>query len=304
MCINPSYDIFMDESKGYLGSFQIFSIIYGRRNKLKSLKTDLDKIINGYGITVEFKSSNASPNNLRCADDMFKLISDYNKVRKVGIIVFLISKDKLMANAGYLKDIYHNMFVNNVNSRFHYSKLGIPIKDADPIYMRAVHFLPFIYLRDCFGPEKAIYNYYPDTTGKVLNFEKYTLAIEGKAINYYALLKNLCNATIDYINMHKPLSWPTQKIHLAKFKPIDSKSDSRIQACDMISNYFLNCVRMNCGINRSNVIDKAIMFEKYFDINGLKNDIANNFKKSTDNNGNDFAICLNKDYARSAKFLI
>lgn len=304
MCLKPSYDIFMDESKGYQGSFQIFSIIFGRSSKLIALNDDLDQIMNGYGITGEFKSSNTSSKHLRCANDMLKLIVDYNKDKKTGIIVLLISKDKLLANAGFLQNTYRNMFVNNVNNKFHYTKLGIPLSDAAPLYMRAVHFLPFIYLRDNFGPERAKYNYYPDATGKVLNYEKHTLAIEGKKINYYILLKSLCNATIDFINLHQPPSWPTEKIYLAKFKPIDSRTDRRIQACDMISNYFLNCVRRNCGINMGIVKDKADIFEKHIDINGLNIDIAANFTKLTDSNGDEFAICISNNYAHSAKFPI
>ena len=237
----------------------------------------------------ELKSSHLNnSNDYKCVNDLLDILSQFVTSDRIKVRYMIISQSKLDNNINYLEGLFRNILYNPT-STFYYEKLGLTEKEAIPIIKRGVHFFRFMYLRDRFGSSSDLYNYYPDTTGKVSNYEFNTIKYNGEEVPYFNFLKHLCNSVIDLMCKHPLFGWTEVKIHLNEFKPIDSKTDVLIQVCDVLSNLLLNYLRKLTGFKF--IEEKTNAIEEIIDLHEIENDIRNSFKIQNNN------IVIDKDDA-------
>ncbi len=167
--------IYTDETKANDGSFIIYSLIYGKIENISSLNDELKDIIHPIGDKdKDFKglhSHKLNDSNWRTIgkkfEDSLDKLFEYANQKKIGIKICIIGSQKNSNNAGFLKDLIKKE-LNKKDSKIKQMYNSLDNKDHPALYHRLDQlFLYFLY-RDRMGSEGTEFEFYPDSSGKIL----------------------------------------------------------------------------------------------------------------------------------------
>jgi hypothetical protein len=220
-------------------------------------------------------------------------------------LIYLESKKKYESNSKVIEEILKESLLDR---KSHLGKLYQYINEQDlkVIYKSAHKMYHYFLHRGKFGGPNTIFKYYPDATGKVLDYKTRKFFIEalGRSKVYLDFIKILTLLTNTIaIAMNKPknlklIGWNpspnNQKLDI--FNPMNDEDSFLIQAADILSNFFLNLIRYEVGDKSKTVELKAKELLKLNIFNNILNKIRENFKLQ-----NGKCVCTNDELKVSAR---
>lgn len=267
--------IFSDETYSSERSFQIISTIWGNPIDYKDFSKKVKQIIENYSIGDDYKGIHANKINSKnwhilgvVARSVLETLSDFILHQKLNAQVTLISRDRFEGNAGYLKSILRAELENRdsfLGKRF----ISLDDKDLPALYHRLDQLFVYLYYRDKFGNDGDQFEFYPDSTGKILNYEKTKFPITGNIVidypmNFYRIIAIVGDSFSKILQME---GWPIKKQTLSRFQPLKWISNYLIQNCDILSNFFLCLIRSKMGMTDPKYSLKAQALDEHFALN-------------------------------------
>jgi len=185
------------------------------------------------------------------------------------MLISLESKEKYDSNSKFLENIFKEYLLNR-NSPFGEIFKHIPEEDLIAIYKRAPNLYNYVANRDKFGGPNQMFEYYPDSSGKVLNYRNEIRSVEspgiGKGIpillHFFEIIRligdNLAKA-LNEPKIRNRIGWEEKPFNqkLVKFEPKNDEDSYLIQSADVMSNFFLHLIRHLVGIRNRNSEKKA-----------------------------------------------
>lgn len=173
--------------------------------------------------------------------------------------------------------------------------------------------------RGKFGGSNTEFKYYPDASGKVLDYKtrKFFIEAPGKGqlfmdfIRIISLLANTLATTINKPKFLDQFGWDPRPNNqkLERFEPMKDEDSFLIQTADIISNFFLNLIRFEVGYKSKTTEIKAKELLKLNIFGNILGEIKNNFKLVSDK-----CVCTNlelkvsvttkSDYKKSEQIIL
>jgi len=251
--------IYTDETKANDGSFIIYSMIYGKPEDISALNNDLINIIHpSGGKDKDFKglhSHNLNESNWKTfgkkfEDSLDKLV-EYVKLKNVGIKICIIGAKKNENNAGFLKNMIKKELVKN-GSKIKEMYKSLDKKDHPALYHRLDQlFLYFLY-RDRMGGEGTEFEFYPDSSGKILSYKEQEFRATGTHhqsadLKFYEFVRILGNDIAKVIGLKGFGGWSKSNQELIKYDSLKWSDSYIIQLCDILANFCFNHIRYIAG---------------------------------------------------------
>jgi hypothetical protein len=293
--MNDRIRLYIDETKGFKNNFFIHSCVFANPSNCDAFESDLIKIIsdNRPILGVDFKGFHS---NRLSNSNWNKLSPIYEKViqsifnNKLGVHMYLESKNKYDKNSGLLKN-WLKTELENETSKVHKAFSNLKQEDYPVLYNRFEMIYIFLIHKDKYG-QNCEFEIYPDSSGKVLDYKTKTIELtssnnlRSKTFDFYDTFGLLVNAFIDTFDAIKYLPNNNQKV--IKYSPTNDSDCFLIQACDIVSNFLFNYIRYHSGIIDKNSKLKADLFSKYFLLIDDDSFMKNNFSVVNNN-----AFCIN-----------
>lgn len=290
--------LYTDDTWDNKHTFQVTSAIWGQPDNCEAYFDEVKTIIDRAEIGPDFKglhSNKLSDRNWSTLGVIFKKVLNklfqYVSEGKLNLQFTLIGKDKYNNNIEYLRELIKTQ-LKSENSKIGKPFSSLKKEDLPALYYRIDQLFIYLFYRDKFGDNDDQFEYYPDSTGKILNYQHKKFIMSGNLsikmkLNFFNIIKILGNSLAQAIKLQ---GWPVKKQKLIKFQPQKWSANYLIQSCDILANFFFNYLRFTVGLKDEKYKLKAFALRKYF----LFDD--DNIKKtfSLDKRTNDI-ICSNKN---------
>jgi hypothetical protein len=307
--------IYSDDTKGDNNNFMITTTIWGSSVNCRFFEKEIENLVldNIRILGKDFKGFHANKLNARNWKSLSmpyqKLLNklvDFIKSDYLRLMIFMESKEKYNSNSAFLEETLKKYLLDRDNpfgKMFKY----ISEKDLIAIYKRADVFYNYFLHRDIFGGPNQYFEYYPDSSGKILKYRSEKRFVESSGLSsgiqllmsFYDIVRLIGNnfaKALNEMGWKKPVGQ-----ELVKFEPLRDEDSFIIQSADIISNIFFNLIKFLIGVKGPNlrtIEEKAKLLLSY---NILDENILNNIKKSFKLH-NEKCICSDSDL--KAKFLI
>jgi hypothetical protein len=211
---------------------------------------------------------------------------------KLNLQLTLVSRYKYDLNAGYLKKLI-KVQLEDRNSVIGKQFASLADTDLPALYHRIDQLFIYLLYRDKFGDNGDQFEFYPDSTGKILNYHDKEFPMSGNLpiiweLSFFKLIKILGNSLATVITL---TGWPVQQQELVKFEPQKWSANYLTQSCDILANFFFNYLRFNLGRTDKKYELKASALTKHFLLDELLPEIKKSF--SLDATTND-VICIDE----------
>ena len=272
--------IYTDETKANDNSFVIYSMIYGEPEHISALNEDLKKNIHPPEETKkDFKGLHANKVNdsnwktlgKKCEDSLDKLI-EYVQQDKIGFKFLLIASKKDDNNIGVLKSLFKKE-LDKEGSSIKKQYESLDKKDHPAIYHRLDQLILYFIYRDELGSEETKFEFYPDSTGNILNYKEKEFRATGSDnqsadLKFYEYVQVFGNTVAKAIGESNFPGWSKSKQELVKYEALKWSDSYMIQLCDIIVNFFYNHIRFLAGKSekkyelKSNALTSRIGLDK------------------------------------------
>jgi len=300
--------LYSDDTIEQRKNFIITTFIWGDprscRDFEKSIRTLIEK--NKDNLSPNFKGFHASKINKRnwhkfqpLLLQVLKKLLFYLDYQFLNMLIHIVSRNKFNNNSKFIESVLKK---NLLDKNSHLGKIFefIEEKDLVPLYKRSNNLYLYCILRGKFGGANAQFEYYPDSSGKILNYKNkknfLNLPDKGQILcDYFEIITYLFNGLAETINRPEflnKLEWreapPGQK--LIKFDPKNDEESFLIQTADIISNFFYNLIKYSISYKSDMSKRKATLLLKMDIFDTILNNIKSNFILK-----NKIAHCINKD---------
>lgn len=190
-------------------------------------------------------------------DNLFHFL----EVGYLRMIIFIESSHKRSSNSVFLEDILkkHLSDKDDIDGRMYKQ---ISRKDLSAIYKNADKIYNYLRNRHRFGDENQLFEYFPDASGKILNYRNRKCSIlppSGLGVpiltDYYEVIALLANGLARVLAKSGWGTLDRQKMIL--FSPLDDKDSYLIQSADLVSNFMLSLIKYIAGASGPTIIKKA-----------------------------------------------
>lgn len=292
--------IYSDDTSCNERTFQIIASIWGTPENCKNYSQEVDTIIKGNNkLGTDFKGLHSYKLNdknwstlgvkfEKVIEKLFEYVDNY----KLDLKITLVSNYRFESNAGYLKNLIKAQLENRssvIGKQFQ----SLEDKDLPALYHRIDQLFVYLLYRDRFGEEGDEFEFYPDSTGKILSYNEKKFPVSGNLpvewpLKFYELVLVLGNSLAKVINL---TGWPVKKQELIKFKPLKWTESYLIQSCDILANFTLNHLRFQVGLTDKKYKLKSEALLKHFLLDEHDEDIKKTF--SINSSGDD-VICTDQ----------
>lgn len=309
-------NIYSDDTEEEKKNFIISTFIWGDSISCRDYENSIKNIVEYY------KKINILQKNFKGFHALRLNYSNWNKMSKpycevlsklhfyiknscLFSLIYLESKKKYEANSKLIEDSLRDHLLNR---KSHLGEIYQHINEQDlKVLYKSSHKMYHYFLhREKFGGPNTSFKYYPDASGKILDYKnrKFFIGIPGKGDIYEdftKILTLLANGLANTMNKSKilnQLGWNPRPNNqrLDIFDPMKDEDSFLIQANDIISNFFLNLIRYEAG-NKSKTVElKAKELLKLNIFNNILNKIRDNFKLL-----NGKCICTNDELKVSVR---
>jgi len=293
--------IFTDDTRDDKQTFQVISAIWGQPENFKAYSDEVENIIkNNTRLGADFKglhSYNLNDSNWstlgvtfeQVLNKLFEYVSD----GKLNLQLTLVSRNRYDSNAGYLKNLI-KVQLEDRNSVIGKQFASLADTDLPALYHRIDQLFIYLLYRDKFGDNGDQFEFFPDSTGKILNYHDKEFPMSGNLpiicdLGFFELIKILGNSLAKVITL---TGWPVKQQELIKFEPQKWSANYLIQSCDILANFFFNYLRFNLGRTDKKYELKASALTKHFLLDDLLPEIKKSF--SLDTTTNDI-ICIDQN---------
>ena len=293
--------IYTDDTRDDKQTFQVIASIWGLPENCKSYSDSVDAIIkSNTRLGADFKglhSYNLSDSNWSTLGVTFQQVLEkhfeFVTTDKLNIQLTLVSKNRYDANAGYLKNLI-KVQLENRNSVIGQQFKSLADTDLPALYHRIDQLFVYLLYRDKFGDDGDQFEFYPDSTGKILNYQDKEFPVSGNLpiiwnLEFFELIKILGNSLAKTITL---TGWPVKRQELVKFEPQKWSSNYITQSCDILANFFFNYLRYNLGRIEKKYELKANALTKHFLLDDLLPEIKKSFALDTSTND---IICVDQN---------
>jgi len=285
--------VYTDDTRDDKQTFQVISSIWGEPKICKAYSDEVDAIIkSNTRLGTDFKglhSYNLSDKNWLTLGVTFKQVLnklfEYVSNGKLNLQLTLVSSNRYDANAGYLKNLIKVQLEDRT------SVIGKQFKsladtDLPAFYHRIDQLFVYLLYRDKFGDNGDQFEFYPDSTGKILNYYDKEFPMSGNLpiiwdLEFFELIKILGNSLAKVITL---TGWPVKQQELIKFEPQKWSANYLTQSCDILANFFFNYLRFNLGKTDKKYELKASALTKHFLLDELLPEIKKSFSLDTTTN--------------------
>lgn len=285
--------IFTDDTRDDKQTFQIISSIWGEPNNCVAYIDEVEAIIkNNKKLGADFKglhSYNLNDSNWTTLgttfEDVLNKLFEYVASGKLNIQLTLVSKNKYDSNTGYLKNLI-KVQLENRNSVIGKQFASLADTDLPALFHRIDQLFVYLFYRDKFGDNGDQFEFYPDSTGKILNYKEEEFPMSGNLqiiwdLKFFELIKILGNSLAKFITL---TGWSVKQQELIKFEPKKWSENYLTQSCDILANFFFNYLRFNLGRTEKKYELKAKALTKHFLIDELLPEIKKAFTLDKDTN--------------------
>jgi len=281
--------LYSDGAKSENDTFFLTTTIWGKPgacDRYSKHISDVHKIISENGIAL--KIFHAVDLNKRNWDRFYPAyIQVINKLmefienRYLRMMIFIESKEKYINNSKELEDTLKT-YICNRNHPFGNIYQSIHINDLIAIYKETHTIYNYLRNRDIFGEDDQQFEYYPDASGKILQYGSKKTFL--KSPNSPGLLMTEFYDVIRMIAQHLStsladvLKWGRiNRQRLVKYEPKNDEDSFLIQSADIICNFFLSTIKYLVGIDSGITRKKALALLAFNCIRSSKTNILNEF---------------------------
>ena len=248
--------VFTDDTRDDKQTFQVISAIWGQPEICKAYSDEIDTIIkSNTRLGKDFKglhSYNLNDGNWSTLGVTFEKVIDklfeYVSAGKLNLHLTLVGKNRYDSNIGYLKNLI-KVQLEDRNSEI--GKLFASLADTDlpALYHRIDQLFIYLFYRGKFGDNEDQFEFFPESTGKILNYQDKEFPVSGNLqiiwdLKFFDLIKILGNSLAKVITL---TGWPVKQQELIKFEPQKWSGNYLTQSCDVLANFFFNYIRFNLG---------------------------------------------------------
>lgn len=302
---SDTISIHADETKGDQNSFFITTSIWGFSHNCGEYERTIKSLIAKHRRVLgkDFKGFRAnklqlrnwtklSPIYLEVVHNLLKFI----EAKKLRCLIYIESQKKNEMNSQFLRQILRDHLPDKSNPLGEIFQYTLE-RDLTAIYERADKLYNYLYHRKTFGSKNQTFNYFPDSSGKILKYKNKKIPVMATSpINYgtiifedfFRVLTWTANALA---NAMSNFGWhPNYPQTLLHFEPLRDEDSILIQTADMISNFILHVCRSIAGTtNHLSVLkSNAILQFKVFD--KLAHEIKDDFQQVSGK-----CICVNDE---------
>jgi hypothetical protein len=290
MCFKKSRitHLYCDETKCNKKTFEIISVIWGDPVACAAYEHEINLLVrnNLKILGKDFKGFHSNKVNdenwgtvgkilLEVLKKLFEFVHD----GKLNIKIIFVGSNKYNDNIGYLKDLIKKELENR-NSPIGKHFKSLKDTDLPALYHRIDQLFVYLLYRDKFGSEGDKFKFFPDSSGKILNYAEKEFEVSGNLqikypMKFFTLICVLGNALSKVIRLN---GWPVIKQELVLFKPLKWSSSYLIQSCDILSNFSYNFIRYHSGQMNESYKLKAQALSKHFLLNELEKEISKIFQ--------------------------
>lgn len=298
--------VYLDETYGHKKNFFITTSIWGHPFQIEKFEKEVEKIVQKHqnDLGKYFKVFHANRLNTKNWDklspaflEVLKLLFKGIYNRELGALLFLESRKKRDNNATILKILLKkglNDRSNDLGKQYQH----VDRRDLPALYHRMDNIYNFLIHRDKFGGPNQEFQYFPDSKGKILRYKNKKIPLYrvssmiGERIMYYdfyEVISMLANPMMNFAE--QVLGWNKpdgQKI--TKYEPLSDEDSRVIQACDILTNFFLSFLRMKLNVNDKNASLKGKWLEDQEVFKNTESIFLNYFEER-----NNFIFCKNDD---------
>lgn len=298
--MNSRIQIYTDETMCNRNTFKIYVVIWGQPIYCLLYKEEIERIIDNNRTILgrDFKGFHAHRLNVknwssfgRVYLKVLEKVSDYLYSEKLRMLISLESREKYDANAGFLKEQIRKLLEDREGD---IGKIFKSLKDRDlpALYHRIDQLIVYYKYKDKMGDDGSIFEFFPDSSGKILSYEDKKFRVSGNLpfeypLNFYELVRILGDVIARTL---LPPDWSVKHQKLANFQPLKWFNDYIIQTCDIVSNFYYNFLRYRVGINESKCRLKSDALLKFLPFDEHLPEIRKNFAT---NDGE--VVCINKE---------
>jgi len=297
-------ELYLDETKGYKSTFMIQVMIWGNPENCLKFKKEIQDIVNNNSkiLAPNFKEFHGNQVNGKNYSTIGKVYSEVLKKFKefllnseLSLLIGVEGENSYINNAGFIK-LAAKQGLGDPENEFRKLFPGWNDTSLAAFYHTIDQLIVFLRYRDKFGVEGDEIDFFPDSSGTILQYSNTTVTLANNYITtFFDSLKIWGNSLTNVVaQLVQDQSWPMGNIKLSNFEPTDSSVEYIIQTCDIISNYFLNYIRFVCGINSQKCSLKANEINDLLNLNKPPSFIKNSFIIDKDKD-KDKVICENKD---------
>ncbi len=285
--------IYTDDTRDDKQTFQVISAIWGLPENCKSYSDSVEAIIkSNTRLGVNFKglhSYNLNDKNWSTLGVTFQQVLEklfeFVTSGKLNLQLTIVSKNSYEANAGYLKNLI-KVHLQDRNSIIGQQFKSLADIDLPALYHRIDQLFVYLLYRDKFGDDGDQFEFYPDSTGKILNYHDKEFPVSGNLpiiwdLKFFELIKILGNSLAKTIIL---TGWPVKKQELLKFEPQKWSANYLTQSCDILANFFFNYLRYNLGRTDKKYELKANVLSKHFLLDEILPEIKKSFALDTTTN--------------------
>jgi hypothetical protein len=299
--IMKTIQIYTDDTRDDKQTFQVISSIWGLPDNCKSYSDEVKIIIkSNTRLGTDFKglhSYNLNDSNWSTLGITFEQVLnklfEYVTTGKLNIQLTLVSRNRYDSNAGYLKNLL-KIQLEDRNTVIGKQFKSLADGDLPALYHRIDQLFIYLLYRDKFGGDGDQFEFYPDSTGKILNYHDKEFPMSGNLpiiwdLEFFELIRILGNSLAKVITL---TGWPVKQQELIKFEPQKCSANYLTQSCDILANFFFNYLRFNLGRTDKKYELKAAALKKHFLLDELLHEIIKTF--SLDSTSND-VICIDQN---------
>ena len=292
--------IYTDDTRDDKQTFQVISAIWGQPESCRTYSDEVETIIkSNTRLGADFKglhSYNLNDSNWSTLGVTFEQVInklfEYVSAGKLNLQMTLVSKNRYDSNAGYLKNLL-KVQLKDRNSVIGKQFQSLADTDLPALYHRIDQLFIYLLYRDKFGDNGDQFKFYPDSTGKILNYQDKEFPMSGNLpiiwnLDFFELIRILGNSLAKVISL---TGWPVKEQELIKFEPQKWSSNYLTQSCDILANFFFNYLRFNLGRTDKKYELKASALTKHFMLDELLPEIKKSF--SLDATTNDI-VCTDQ----------
>ncbi len=318
-----SDDTFVDKK-----NFIISTFVWSDPSSCREYDKEIKKIIKNYKnknvLDQNFRGFHAVKLNhsnwnrlSRPFEDVLSKFYNYIYLGHLSFFIYLESKKKYEINAMEIENLLREK-LQDINHHIGETYQHIREPDLIPIYKSAFKMYHYFFHRGKFGDKNTEFEYYPDSSGKILEYKNRKFYVETptggqQSMGFIDLLSKLVNALAIAFNTPENLKhtgWdarPENQI-LKRFEPMKDEDSSLIQTCDIISNFFLNLIKYLIGDRSRTVILKADLLSKINLFDLIVDDIKKNFeilngKCVSSNDDLKVSVEMKSDFKSSGKII-
>lgn len=252
--------VYLDETKCNKNTFQVDVLICGSSNQCEHYEEQIRQIVEeNVGILGKdfkaFHAKNLNEKNWHTIGNVFLKVIDklfeFARTGTLKILVCLEAKEKYQANIAILKNLIKSQ-LENKNSPVGSIFKTFEKEDLPAFYHRIDQLMIYLMYRDKLGKAGDQFEFYPDATGKILQYRDKEFRVAGRVftgyLEFYDLIVILANLSTKIPEALQLKGWPQYDQKLIKFQPLKDQESYLIQACDIISNFFYNFLRYQVGL--------------------------------------------------------